>query len=209
MTLATTAPATDLVTQLAGDGGSSVSMMIGIGIVKDSEAVFFEYVGEKEHKALMLPQTGKPLTRIADVQLTGISVAEDIGEFKASKLNLYFTTEGGVTVLMTSGLTTLWSQCVLTGLMGLFDSQMLQERLCLDTWKGKNGMRPCFAAIRVRGQKISDQSMFDQLKESRAAKDGNKVKAIMRDAVNILAAAIGYEEAEVAIVEENETEGDF
>ena len=49
--------------------------------------------------------------------------------------------------MLTSGLTTIWSQCVLNGLWAVH-SYDLSTSLQLDSWKGTNKMRPCFAAIR-------------------------------------------------------------
>ena len=48
--ISTAAPATNntsaLVAEFAGGAASDISMMIGIGLVKDSDAVFFQYQGE-------------------------------------------------------------------------------------------------------------------------------------------------------------------
>ena len=113
-----TAIVSDLV---AGGQQSDVSMMIGVGVNKDSDAVFFMYRGDdQEPVALTIPTSGKPLTRLGNIKVTGINVAEDVGTFKSTKLNLFLTTNSGTVILVTSGLTTLWSQCVLTGLMGAF-----------------------------------------------------------------------------------------
>ena len=52
---------------------SEVAMMIGVGVVKDSDAVFFQYVGGEEMppQALTMPSSGRPLTRLANVRLDG------------------------------------------------------------------------------------------------------------------------------------------
>ena len=37
-----------LLAEFSGGSNTDVSMMIGIGLVKDSEAVFFQYLGEEQ-----------------------------------------------------------------------------------------------------------------------------------------------------------------
>ena len=107
-----------LVTEFAGGTSSDVSMMIGIGLVKDSEAVFFQYLGDEQTPSALMMPSGRPLTRLANVTLAGIDVADDIGEFKSTKLNLFLQSSPGRVVMLTSGLTTIWSQCVLNALWG-------------------------------------------------------------------------------------------
>nr|AAU84573.1 hypothetical protein [uncultured organism BAC21E04] len=183
-----TAIVSDLV---AGGQQSDISMMIGVGVNKDSDAVFFMYRGDdQEPVALTIPTSGKPLTRIGNVKVTGINIAEDIGTFKSTKLNLFLTTNSGKVYLVTSGLTTLWSQCVLTGLMGAFETGNLEFALTLDTWKGTSKMKPCFAAIRSGDLKMSDTDLYEQLKEARADRDNKKVETILRDCVSIIGHAI-------------------
>lgn len=175
---------------IAGGQQSDVSIMIGVGVNKDSDAVFFMYRGDdQEPVALTIPTSGKPLTRLGNIKVTGINVAQDVGTFKSTKLNLFLTTNKG-TVLLTSGLTTLWSQCVLTGLMGAFQTGNLEFPLTLDTWKGTSKMKPCFAAIRSGNLKMSDSDLYEQLKEARADRDNNKVETILRDCVSIISHAI-------------------
>ena len=195
-----TAIVSDLV---AGGQQSDVSMMIGVGVNKDSDAVFFMYRGDdQEPVALTIPTSGKPLTRLGNVKVTGISIAEDIGTFKSTKLNLFLTTNSGTVILVTSGLTTLWSQCVLTGLMGAFETGNLDFALTLDTWKGTSKMKPCFAAIRSGDLKMSDTDLYEQLKEARADRDNKKVETILRDSVSILSHAVSPSEEEALTVEE-------
>ena len=195
-----TAIVSDLV---AGGQQSDVSMMLGVGINKDSDAVFFMYRGDdQEPVALTLPTSGKPLTRLGNVKVTGINIAEDIGTFKSTKLNLFLTTSSGTVILVTSGLTTLWSQCVLTGLMGAFETGNLEFALTLDTWKGTSKMKPCFAAIRSGDLKMSDTDLYEQLKEARADRDKEKVETILRDSVSILSHAISPYEEQALTVEE-------
>ena len=201
---------TSVLAEFTGGQSSDIAMMIGIGLVKDSEAVFFQYVGDDQTpQALMLP-SGKPLTRMGNVRLAGISIAEDIGEFKSTKLNLILESSAGNQIMMTSGLSTIWSQCVITAMMGMFNSYDLETSFQLDTWKGTSKMRPCFAAIRCDGQKISDQMLYDQLRDARTDRDSAKVQSIMRDSVEILAAAISQVPVEVAIIEsDKKEEADF
>ena len=203
-TAITTDVSTEIIADFAGGQQSDVQMMIGVGLVKDSDAVFFQYLGEEQSpRALTTPSSGKPVYNLVNVRLTGIEIAEDIGEFNSTKLNLFLESNAGNTVMLTSGLTTLWSQCVITSLMGLMDAYILDEAFTLDTWKGNSKMRPCFAAVRVSGQKISDQAMYDQLRELRA--DGNKaaVKQTMLDAVAMLKQQVTGIEAVVTDVTES------
>ena len=184
----TTAPtsnalATELITEMVGSS-SSVDMMIGIGLNKESDAVFFQYLGEEQTpSALMLP-SGKPLTRLANVRLVGLTVAD--GAFNQTKLNVYIESTAGRQVMLTSGLTTLWSQYLVSGLMALFNEFSLDQTFTLDTWKGTSQMRPCFSAIRQAGNKMSCQMLTDQLKEAKADRDADRTLKIMRDAVEII-----------------------
>lgn len=199
-----TAIVSDLV---AGGQQSDVSMMIGVGVNKDSDAVFFMYRGDdQEPVALTVPTSGKPLTRLGNVKVTGINIAEDIGTFKSTKLNLFLTTNSGTVILVTSGLTTLWSQCVLTGLMGAFETGNLEFALTLDTWKGTSKMKPCFAAIRSGDLKMSDTDLYEQLKEARADRDNKKVETILRDSVSILSHAVSPSDEQIPTVEEIKVE---
>jgi len=201
-----TAIVSDLV---AGGQQPEVGMMIGVGVNKDSDAVFFMYRGEdQEPAALTIPTSGKPLTRLGNVFVTGISIAEDVGTFKSTKLNLFLTTNSGNVILITSGLTTIWSQCVLTGLMGAFESGNLQLALTLDTWKGTSKMKPCFACIRSGDLKMSDTDLYEQLKDARADRDQRKVETICRDCVSILSHAISPSQVEVSTVVDEIVESD-
>ena len=186
-TSALTVDNASLLAEFTGGSTTDVSMMIGIGLVKDSDAIFFQYMGEEQSPvALMLPSSGKPLTRLSNVRLSGIDIAEDVGEFKSTKLNLFLESSQGRTVMLTSGLNTIWSQCVITALMGMFNSYDLDTAFTLDSWKGNSKMRPCFAAIRLGTEKVSDQMLYDQLAEARSDRDQTRVQQIMRDSVEIL-----------------------
>ena len=189
-----------LVAEFAGGSTSEVDMMVGIGVLKDSDAVFFQYLGESNEPAALMLQSGKPLTRMGNVTLTGISVADDIGEFNATKLNVFLESSKGTTVLVTSGLTTIWSQCIINGLMAMFNGGDLSCPFNLDTWKGTSKMKPCFGGIRVGQNKMSDNDLYQQLTEARS--DGNKqlVETIMRDSVQILSHALTGGPVEEAVV---------
>lgn len=190
----TIAPAnTSVLTEFTGGSGmeQDIAMMIGVGVVKDSDAVFFQYLGnEQEPAALTIPTNGKPLTTLRNVRLVGIDIAEDVGAFKATKLNLFLESNQGNVVMLTAGLQTLWSQCMVTALSGLYQSYDLNTSFNLNSWKGTSMMRPCFASIKIGQEKISDQMLYDQLRELRADKANDKVLAVMRDSVSILKAAL-------------------
>ena len=209
MTLTTvnTDVAASIVADLGGSSVNSVEMMIGIGLVKDSDAVFFQYLGEEQQpSALMLP-SGKPCTRMANVRLSGLSVADGIGEFNSTKLNLFLQSSQGRVVMLTSGLTTIWSQCVLNALMGMYNSYDLSTSFQLDSWKGTSKMRPCFAAIRCGGAKVSDQELYEMLTEARADGDKAKVEQLCRNAVTQLREGLGV--VEPVDVKVQTSENDF
>ena len=191
MTLAPTQ--TGILAELTSSGGiaQDIAMMIGVGLNKESDAVFFQYLGEEQKPAaLTVPTSGKPLTSLNNVRLVGIDVADDIGEFKSTKLNLYLESSAGNVVMLTSGLTTIWSQCILTGLSGLYQTYDLNQGFTLNSWKGTSRMRPCFASIKVGSQKISDQMLYDQLKDLRADRADDMIKQTLRDTVEILSFAL-------------------
>jgi len=183
-----------LLAEFSGGGTTDVAMMIGIGLVKDSEAVFFQYLGEEQTPSALMMPSGRPLTRLANVTLAGIDVADDIGEFKSTKLNLFLQSSQGRVVMLTSGLTTIWSQCVLNALMGLYQSYDLDTPFQLDSWKGTSKMRPCFAAIRIGSQKVSDQELYNMLTDARSDGDKAKVEQLLRNAVTMLREGLGVTE---------------
>lgn len=203
-----TAPTSALATELIGDmvgSGSSVDMMIGIGLNKESDAVFFQYLGEDTvPSALMLP-SGKPLTRLANVRLVGLTIAEEVGQFKSTKLNVYLESTQGRRVMLTSGLTTLWSQYLISGLSALQQEYALEAPFTLDTWKGTSAMRPCFAAVRSGGQSVKDEHLTEQLKEAKADGDTKRSMSIMRDTVEILHAAVTGGSVEPVTVKEEKS----
>ena len=196
-----------IVAQFGGQQQSTVDMMIGVGVVKDSEAVYFKYEGDDQTTALV-QASGKPVTRIGNVVLTGLTIDDDVYKeagFDGSKLNVFLQTQQGTTVLLTSGLTTIWSQCLITSLMGLYAANRMDAMIAIDTWKGTSKMRPCFAAVRDGATKVSNNDIYDALREARSDRDKVKVDAIMRDSIELLGAALNVVETEVEMVaNENE-----
>ena len=196
-----------IVAQFGGQQQSTVDMMIGVGVVKDSEAVYFKYEGDDQTTALV-QASGKPVTRIGNVVLTGLTIDDDVYKeagFDGSKLNVFLQTQQGTTLLLTSGLTTIWSQCLITSLMGLYAANRMDAMIAIDTWKGNSKMRPCFAAVRDGVTKVSNDDIYDALREARSDRDKVKVETIMRDSIELLAAALNVVETEVEMVaNENE-----
>ena len=197
MTLISTANDTNaLVAELGGQATQSVDFMIGVGLVKDSDAVFFQYQGDEQKTALMEP-SGKPCTRIGQVFLTGLTIIDNVYEdagFSGSKLNVFLETQTGKTLMLTSGLATIWSQCLMTSLMGLFRTESLGHMITIDTWKGTSKMRPCFAAVRDGALKVTDNEMYQALADARSDKDKVKTDALMRDAVEVINSVISNTE---------------
>jgi hypothetical protein len=113
---------------------------------------------------------------------------------------VFLESSKGTTVLVTSGLTTIWSQCIINGLMAMFNGGDLTCPFNLDTWKGNSKMKPCFGGIRIGQDKMSDNDLYEQLTAART--DGNKqlVEKIMRDSVEILSHALTGGPVEEAVV---------
>ena len=103
-----------------------------------------------------------------------------------TKINLFAETQSGRTVMITSGLTTIWSQCLITGLMGLADAQQLDCLVAIDSWKGDSKMRPCFACIRNNGNKVTSDETYALLADARSNKDNAAKQKIMRDSIAII-----------------------
>jgi hypothetical protein len=189
---ANTANTASLVAELGGQATQSVDYMIGIGLVKDSDAVYFQYVGDEQKTALMEP-SGKPVSRIGNVFLTGLTIIDDVyaeAGFSGSKLNVFLKTQNGISVMLTSGLSTIWSQCLMTCLMGLYRTGALDHLISIDTWKGTSKMKPCFAAVRDGSIKVTDNETYQALTEARGDKDYTKIDALMRDAVEVINAEL-------------------
>ncbi len=191
-----------LVTEFAGGASSDISMMIGVGLVKDTDAVFFQYLGEGVEPAALVQNSGRPLTRLGNVKLADISIAEDVGEFNSTKLNVILESSAGTQVMVTSGLTTIWSQCLLNGLMAMVNGGDITCPFNLDTWKGTSKMRPCFAAVRVGSLSMKDNELYTLLSDARS--DGNKqaVEQLCRNAVTTISNAVTGGPVEEVVVEE-------
>ena len=208
----TSAPASVLA-EFTGGEQSDISMMIGVGVVKDSDAVYFQYLGDEQTpRALTVPTNGKPVYNLVNVRVVGLEIAEEVGTFKSTKLNLILESQQGNKVLLTSGLNTYWSQCVITGLMGMYDSYSTDQSFTLNSWKGNQGLKPCFASIKLGKEKVSDQAMYDQLKDLRSDGNSKRMMQVMREAVAIISSAItggAVEPVEVAVEDTNTDEIDF
>jgi len=174
-----------LLSELSGGVAPQVDYMFGIGLVKESDAVYFQYLGDDSKEAFVY-QNGKPVTRFPNVRITGLSIGEDIGEFNQTKLNVFIETQQGSSIMLTSGLTTLWSKCIITGLMGLFVQDSLDSIINIDTWKGTSKLKPCFAAIRNNGIKVVNEEIKEQLNEA----DKAEKEQIIRDCVALISEAV-------------------
>ena len=155
---------------VSGGEAPEINMMIGVGVVKDSEAVLFHYVGKEElPQALIHPSTGNPLKRLSNIKLVGLDIAKNIGTENATKLNVILELGNGNKVLVTSGIQTWWSQCVMAGLFGLFQNGLLTESFNLDSYRGKMGRKPIFASIRC-ADVYSDKELYAMLMADRKSK---------------------------------------
>ena len=204
--------ASAIVAELGGASSQSIEMMIGIGLVKDSEAVYFQYLGEERTPAALTLPSGKPCTRMANIKLAGVAIADDIGAENATKLNLIVETSAGRCLLLTSGIQTWWTQSVIQGLMGLFNSYNIDAPFTLDSYKGKSGRRPVFASLRQDGVVVTDQMLYDQLGDLRRDRAWDKYEAAIRDSVEILNQAVTggtVDEVLVDVLEKTAVEKDF
>ena len=175
---------------VSGGEAPEINMMIGVGVVKESEAVLFHYVGNEEQpQALMHPRTGNPLTRLSNVKLVGLDIAKNIGTENATKLNVILELGNGNKVLVTSGIQTWWSQCVMAGLFGLFQNGLLTESFNLDSYRGKTGRRPIFASIRC-ADVYSDKELYAILMADRRSKAWKSYEQTMATFVSDLNKAL-------------------
>jgi hypothetical protein len=147
-------------------------MMIGVGLVKDTDAVFFQYLGEGVEPMALVQNSGRPLTRLGNVKLAGISIAEDVGEFNSTKLNVILESSAGTQVMVTSGLTTIWSQCLLNGLMAMPTAVTSPAHSTLTL--GKVHPRCVLASLQSSVGQLSmkDNDLYNLLSDARS--DGNK-----------------------------------
>ena len=191
---------------VSGGEAPEINMMIGVGVVKESEAVLFHYVGNEEPpQALMHPRTGNPLTRLSNVKLVGLDIAKNIGTENATKLNVILELGNGNTLLVTSGIQTWWSQCVMAGLFGLFQNGLITESFNLDTYRGKMGRKPIFASIRC-ADVYSDKDLYAVLLADRKSKAWESYEQTMSTIVAELnkafnAASVPQDEVKEVLVE--------
>lgn len=191
---------------VSGGEAPEINMMIGVGVVKDSEAVLFHYVGKEElPQALIHPSTGNPLKRLSNIKLVGLDIAKNIGTENATKLNVILELGNGNNVLVTSGIQTWWSLSVMTGLFGLFQNGLLTESFSLESYRGKTGRRPIFASIRCP-ELYSDKELYAILMSDRKSKAWESYEQTMATIVSDLnkalnAAPVQQDEVKEVLVE--------
>jgi hypothetical protein len=194
-----------IVSEFSGGSSSNVAMFIGIGLVKDSDAVFFQYQNEGEQPVALLQPSGKHLSTLANVTLVDVSLYEPKDEYNTLKVNITLESSSGTQVMVTSGLTTFWSQSVVGGLLAMLKGGDVTCPFNLDTWRGSKGkIKPCFGAVKINRESMRNDEIYNALVDARA--DGNKqlVETIMRDAVDVLSAALKVTPAIVSLDEVTE-----
>ena len=204
-TAALTTSTSAIVSEFSGGSSSNVAMFIGIGLVKDSDAVFFQYQNEGEQPIALLQPSGKHLSTLANVTLVDVSIYEPGDEYNTLKVNITLESSAGTQVMVTSGLTTFWSQSVVGGLLAMLKGGDLTCPFNLDTWRGTLGkIKPCFGGVKINGAMTRNDEIYKALTDARA--DGNKqrVETIMRDAVEVLNAALNVTPAVVTLDEVTE-----
>ncbi len=201
----TIANPTSILTEFTGGSVAPVDydLLIGVGVMKESDAVFFRYEDSKPIP-LVNQANGKPLQTFKDVVCYGIEVVHDIGTFKASKLNLKLRSPVGSKLCFTSGVETMWSQAVVTALMGIMGSTMYDFNTPFTFWskRGDQGMRPSFANIYLDDERVSDNHMYEQLRDLRSDKDKEGIIKSVTDAVEILSAEISGVPTEVTVLDD-------
>jgi hypothetical protein len=170
---------------VSGGEAPEIKYMIGVGVVKNSEAVLFYYIGNDEQPIPLMTKAGKPLTRLANVQLVDVAVVTGIGTKNATKLNVILEVDSGNKILITSGIQTWWSMCVISGLYGLFQNGMITESFNLDSYRGNMGLKPIFASIRC-GQVYSDKELYAILNADRKERAWESYELSMSSIVDTL-----------------------
>ena len=200
-TAAITSSTSSIVSEFSGGQSSNVAMTIGIGLVKDSDSVFFRYADEAgEQPIALLTATGRPLTTLGNVSLVDVGLYEPNDEYNTLKLNLTLQSSAGTQVLVTAGLTTFWSMSVVGGLIEMFNGGDLTCPFNLDTWKGNKGkIKPCFGAVKIQGQAMRNDDLYNSLTDARSDGNKQKVVSIMRDSVSLLQGALNVNAVDVAI----------
>jgi hypothetical protein len=151
---------------VSGGEAPEINMMIGIGVVQESAAVLFHYIGNDEKPTALMTKAGKPLTRLGSVKLVDIDIVTNIGTHNATKLNVILESNHGNRILVTSGIQTWWTTCVIAGLFGLLQNGLIDTPFNLDSYRGN---KVIFASIRS-GQSYSDQDLYAILKSDRTDK---------------------------------------
>ena len=140
-TAALTTSTSAIVSEFSGGSSSNVAMFIGIGLVKDSDAVFFQYKNEGEQPVALLQPNGKHLSTLANVTLVDVSIYEPGDEYGTLKVNITLESSAGTQVMVTSGLTTFWSQSVVGGLLAMLKGGDVTCPFNLDTWQDQALLR--------------------------------------------------------------------
>ena len=199
-----------IISEFSGGSSSNVAMFIGIGLVKDSDAVYFQYKEEGMQPVALLQPSGKHLSTLANVTLVDVGIYEPGDEYNTLKVNITLESSAGTQVMVTSGLTTYWSQSVIGGLLAMLHGGDVTCAFNLDTWRGSVGkIRPCFGGIKINGQMMRNDEIYKALTDARA--DGNKqlVESIMRDAVDVLHTALNVTPAVIDVESPEELPADF
>ena len=200
-TAAVTSSTSSIVSEFSGGQSSNVAMTIGIGLNKDSDAVYFRYADEAgEQPIALLTASGRHLSTLGNVTLVDVGLYEPNDEYNTLKVNITLQSSAGTQVMVTAGLTTFWSMSVLGGLMSILVGGDVTCPFNLDTWKGNKGkIKPCFGAVKIAGQAMRNDDLYNSLTDART--DGNKpkVEAIMRDAVDVLHKALNVDAVDVAV----------
>jgi len=70
----------------------------------------------------------------------------------------------------------------------------------LDTWRGSKGkIKPCFGAVKVNRESMRNNELYNALCDARADSNKQLVETIMRDAVEVLNAALNVTPAVVTL----------
>ena len=201
--LSSTVSTTAIVSEFAGGQSSNVAMTIGIGLNKDSDAVYFRYADEAgEQPTALLTATGRHLSTLGNVTLVDVGLYEPNDEYNTLKVNITLQSSAGTQVMVTAGLTTFWSMSVIGGLLAMLLGGDVTCPFNLDTWKGNKGkIKPCFGAVKISGTSMRNDELYTSLTDARS--DGNKkrVEEIMRDAVQVLHSALNVDAVDVAVDE--------
>jgi hypothetical protein len=193
---------------VSGGEAPEIKYMIGVGVVNDSEAVLFYYIGNDEQPIPLMTKAGKPLTRLSNVKLVDVAVVTGIGTENATKLNVILEIDSGNKILITSGIQTWWSMCVISGLYGLFQNGMISESFNLDSYRGNMGRKPIFASIRC-GDVYSDKELYAILNADRKEKAWDSYELSISSIVTTLKASLDTAVTPVDVKVEETVGGDF